>query len=136
MQTSAAGVAQRIIGASALPVPDPSDQASPDRSTWAVRALDPVSGAVLWTDRLAAPCYGATSVAAGVAFVPDTFSDTLLALDAATGATLWAFPLDGPPSSTPVVAGPSVYLGTGTGEQGPGGQNVLAGASGIWAFGL
>jgi len=133
VQTTAAGTALRIIGGTAVPVPDPSDPASADRSTWAVRAMDPATGAVLWTDRLAGPVYGATSVAGGVAFVPDTFSDTLQALDAASGVPLWAFPLDGPPSSTPVVVGSSVFVGTGTGEQGPNG-NVLAGASGIWGF--
>lgn len=132
---TAAGVATRIFGATALPVPT-GDAASADRSTWAVRALDPATGEIIWADRLAAPSYGPTSVAGGVVFVPDTFSDTLLALDAATGSTLWAFPLDGPPSSTPVVAGGSVYVGAGTGEQGPTGSNVLAGLSGIWAFGL
>ncbi|HEX6488609.1 MAG TPA: PQQ-binding-like beta-propeller repeat protein [Candidatus Dormibacteraeota bacterium] len=136
VESSSRGTAQRIIGATALPFPDPSDPASIDRMTWAVRALDPETGRLLWVDRLAAPCYGATSVAGGVAFVPDTFSDTVEALDATTGTPLWAFPLDGPPSSTPVVVGDALYLGTGTGEQGPNGQNVLAGASGIWAFGL
>lgn len=135
VETTAAGLAERIVGGTAVPVPDPADPSSVGRSTWAVRALDPATGAVLWRHRLAGPVYGATSVAGGVAFVPDTFSDTLQALDAGTGLPLWAFPLDGPPSSTPVVVGPSVYLGTGIGVQGPNG-NALAGASGIWAFKL
>ena len=131
------GIAQRILGATALPVPDPSDASSLDRSTWAVRALDPATGKILWVDRLAAPAYGPVSVAGGVVFVPDTFSDSLLALDAASGATLWAFPMNGAPSSTLVVVGDSVYTGAGTGERTQdGGQNVLAGLSGIWAFGL
>lgn len=133
VQTSASGTALRVIGGTAIPVPDPNDPASLDRATWAVRALDPASGKLLWMHRLGGPVYGATSVAGGVAFVPDTFSDTLQALDATTGLPLWAFPLDGPPSSTPVVVGGSVYLGTGTGVQGPNG-NPLAGASGIWGF--
>jgi polyvinyl alcohol dehydrogenase (cytochrome) len=130
------GVAERILGVTALPFPDASDPSGVDRSTWAVRALDPATGAILWADRLAAPAYGPVSVAGGVVFVPDTFSDTVLALDAATGLTLWAFPLNGPPSTTPVVVGDAVYVGAGTGEQGPTGSNLLAGASGIWAFGL
>jgi polyvinyl alcohol dehydrogenase (cytochrome) len=134
VETGVSGMAQRIVGATAFPFPDPSDPSSADRATWAVRSLDPRSGAVQWVDRLAAPAYGPTSIAGGVAFVPDTFSDTLLGLDAGTGTTLWAFPLNGPPSSTPVIVGDSVYVGAGTGEQGPNGQNVLAGASGIWAF--
>jgi polyvinyl alcohol dehydrogenase (cytochrome) len=134
LETAPGGMARRIVGASALPFPDLSDPSSADRATWAVRSLDPRTGAIQWVDRLAAPAYGPTSISGGVAFVPDTFSDTLLALDAATGSTLWAFPLNGPPSSTPVIVGDSVYVGAGTGEQGPNGQNVLAGASGIWAF--
>jgi outer membrane protein assembly factor BamB len=135
VQTSG-GVAQRIIGATALPVPDPTDPLSVDRSTWAVRALDPATGDILWKDRLAGPAYGAVSVAGGVVFVPDTFTDTLQALDASDGLPLAALPLGGPPSSTPVVAGDAVYVGAGTGEQGPTGSNLLGPASGIWAFGL
>ncbi len=135
VQSGPGGLARRIVGATAFPFPDPQDPASIDRSTWAVRALDPRTGAVQWVDRLAAPAYGPVSIAGGVAFVPDTFSDTLMALDATTGTTLWAFALNGPPSSTPVVVGDAVYVGAGTGFQGPNG-NLLAGASGIWAFGL
>lgn len=133
---TAGGVARRILGATSVPVPDQSDPASVDRSTWAVRALDPATGAILWTDRLAGPAYGPVSTAGGVVFVPDTFSDTVQALDAATGLPLWAFPLNGPPSSAPVVAGDALYVGAGTGEQGPNGQNALAPAGSIWAFGL
>ena len=134
VQTGAGGAALRIVGATALPAPDPADPASAQRTTWAVRALDPASGRILWTDALAGPSYGATSLANGVAFVPDTFSDTLMAIDAATGLPLWAFPLDGPPSSTPVVTADHVYVGAGTGEQGPGGRDLLAGTGAIWAF--
>jgi outer membrane protein assembly factor BamB len=136
VETDAAGRALRIVGATAFPVPDPSDPASVDRSTWAVRALNPSDGTILWTDRLGGPAYGATSLVDGIAFVPDTFADALLAVDAASGMTLAAVPLGGPPSSTPVVAEDGLFLGTGTGQQGPNGEDILAGTGAIWAFAL
>jgi hypothetical protein len=40
----------------------------------------------------------------------------LVALDVATGRPLWEAPVVGPPSSTAVVAGDTVLLGTGTRE--------------------
>jgi outer membrane protein assembly factor BamB len=121
VQVDDAGHAQRIIGATAIPLPEqPSDPAAfldqLDKMTWSVRALDPATGAVLWVHRLAGPSYGATTVANGVVFVPDTFTDTVQALDAATGLPLWTSPLIGPPASAPAVVGDSIYLGSGTRE--------------------
>jgi len=49
-------------------------------------------------------------------FVPETVPSDLVALDAASGLPLWVSPVLGPPSSTAVVVGDSVYLGTGTRE--------------------
>jgi outer membrane protein assembly factor BamB len=113
----------RIIGATAIPVPNqafPEDPAAfvdqTDKMTWAVRAIDPATGAVLWVHRLAGPTYGAPTVANGVVFLPDTFTDTLQALDAATGLLLWAAPLIGPPASAPAVVGDRVFVGSGTRE--------------------
>jgi outer membrane protein assembly factor BamB len=103
-----------VVGATAIPIPrGPEDL---DQTTWAVRGLDPLTGVVDWTYRLAGPSYGHTSVAGGVAFVPDTTTSSLLALDASTGLPLWQAPVVGPPSSTAVVAGDTVLLGTGTRE--------------------
>ena len=113
------GRALRIIGTTALPVPRPDQEEFPDsvdRSTWSVRALDPVTGEIEWVWRLAGPSYGAPTVANGVVFVPDTFTDTLMALDAETGTLLAARPMLGPPASAPAVVGDSVYLGGGTRE--------------------
>jgi outer membrane protein assembly factor BamB len=121
VQHDDAGHALRIIGATAIPLPEqPSDPASfldqVDKMTWAVRALDPATGAVLWIHRLGGPSYGAPTVANGVVFVPDTFTDTIQALDASTGLPLWSFPLIGPPASAPAVVGNNLYVGSGTRE--------------------
>ena len=113
------GRAVRIIGTTAIPVPRPDQEEFPDsvdRSTWSVRALDPATGEIEWVWRLAGPSYGAPTVANGLVFVPNTFTDTLMVLDAETGALLVARPLLGPPSSAPTVVGDSVYLGGGTRE--------------------
>ncbi len=103
-----------VVGATAIPVPHSLGDLDP--ATWAVRALDPASGELRWTYRLAGPSYGHTSVVNGVAFVPITTNSALLALDAATGLPLWEAPVVGPPSGTAVVAGDTILLGTGTRE--------------------
>jgi polyvinyl alcohol dehydrogenase (cytochrome) len=110
----ATGRPRAVIGATAIPVPHDSDEV--DRATWAVRAIDPADGHVLWVHRLAGPAYGPTTVANDIAFVPDTFTSSLQALDAATGRLLWTAPVGGPPASAPVVVGAGVYLGAGTRE--------------------
>lgn len=119
VQKDESGRAVRIIGTTAIPVPRPDQKEFPesvDRSTWSVRAIDPATGEIEWVWRLAGPSYGAPTVANGLVFVPDTFTDTLMVLDAETGAMLTARPLLGPPASAPAVVGDSVYLGGGTRE--------------------
>jgi polyvinyl alcohol dehydrogenase (cytochrome) len=121
VQVDAKGYAVRIVGATAIPLPSQTDDPAQladqvDRMTWSVRALDPATGKVLWVHRLAGPSYGATTIANGVVFIPDTFTDTVQALDAATGLLLWTAPLIGPPASAPAVVGDSIYLGSGTRE--------------------
>jgi outer membrane protein assembly factor BamB len=109
----------RIIGTTAIGLPEPGKPSvgqQVDRMTWVARALDPATGAILWTHRLGGPSYGAPTIANGVVFLPDTFTDTVQALDAATGQLLWAAPQIGPPASAPAVVGDSVYLGNGTRE--------------------
>jgi outer membrane protein assembly factor BamB len=113
VQTGPGGVAE-VIGATAIPVPHGPEDLDP--STWSVRALNPRTGQVDWTYRLAGPSYGHTSLVNGVAFVPITTNSSLLALDASSGLPLWEAPVVGPPSSTAVVAGDTVLLGTGTRE--------------------
>lgn len=150
VQRAADGSAVRVIGATAVPVPRSPDDL--DRTTWAVRAIDPAGGRVEWTYRLAGPSYGATSVVNGIALVADTTNSSVLALDAATGTLLWEAPVIGPPSSTPVVVGDSVYVGTGTRETdlewkafnnqledafgGTVGESPLSPVSGVQAFRL
>lgn len=114
VQLGTDGRAMRVIGGTAIPVPRTLRDLN--RATWAVRALNPQTGRIDWVFRLALPTYAATSVVNGLALVPETFESSLLALDAATGRPLWLSPVIGPPSSTPVVVGDSVYLGTGTRE--------------------
>jgi polyvinyl alcohol dehydrogenase (cytochrome) len=139
------GRARAVIGATAIPVPH--DAGEVERATWAVRALDPADGHVLWIHRLAGPSYGPTTVAGGVAFVPDTFTSSVQALDAATGTLLWTAPVVGPPASAPVAVGDSVYLGAGTRETDAEfksfgtqlqavGNHPLSPLSGIYAFHL
>ena len=103
-----------VVGATAIPVPRSPEDLDP--TSWAVRAFDPASGQIAWTYRLAGPSYGHTSLVNGVALVPDTTNSSLVALDVATGLPLWESPVVGPPSSTAVVAGDTVLVGTGTRE--------------------
>jgi outer membrane protein assembly factor BamB len=131
VQTDADGRALRIIGATAVPVPRSWQQVV--HATVAVRAIDPTTGATLWTYRLAGPTYGSVSVANGVAFVPDTTSASLIALDAANGLLVKALPVVGPPSSTPVVVGGSVYVSAGTSESG---IPLLNRTGGVYRFAL
>ncbi|HZQ84708.1 MAG TPA: PQQ-binding-like beta-propeller repeat protein [Acidimicrobiales bacterium] len=114
VQRDASGRAVRVVGGTAIPFPQTADQVA--STLWAVRGLSAAKGAMQWTYQLGGPTYAATSVVNGVAFVPETVSSDLIALDAATGLPLWVAPVIGPPSSTAVVAGDSVYLGTGTRE--------------------
>jgi outer membrane protein assembly factor BamB len=114
VEPGANGRARRVVGATAIPFPQTAQQVR--QATWAVRGLDAQTGRLSWTYKLGGPSYAATSIVNGVALVPDTVPSALLAIDADTGAPLWAAPVIGPPSSTAVVAGDSVYLGTGTRE--------------------
>ena len=114
VQLDAGGRALRVVGGTAIPVPQSPDQLA--TAVWAVRGLDAKTGSIGWTFELGGPTYAASSVANGVVFVPETVPSDLVALDASTGLPLWASPVIGPPSSTAVVAGDSVYLGTGTRE--------------------
>lgn len=104
----------QVVGATAIPVPHSA--ADLDATTWSVRAFDPRTGKLNWTYRLAGPSYAPTSIVNGVAFVPDTTTSSLIALDTSTGLPLWQAPLIGPPSSTAVVSGSTVVVGTGTRE--------------------
>lgn len=103
-----------VVGATAIPIPQ--DLAGVDRATWAIRGLDPATGKVVWKYRLAGPSYGHTSIVNGVALVADTTTTSVIGLSVKTGLPLWVGPVIGPPSSTAVVAGDSVYVGTGTRE--------------------
>jgi outer membrane protein assembly factor BamB len=102
------------VGATAIPVPRSPDDLDP--ATWSVRGFNPLTGHINWTYRLAGPSYAHTSIVNGVAFVPDTTTSSLIALNAATGLPLWQAPVVGPPSSTAVVSGSTVIVGTGTRE--------------------
>jgi polyvinyl alcohol dehydrogenase (cytochrome) len=149
--SDANGVARQIVGGTAIPIPFKSG------GSWSgalenIHAFDATTGKVLWTERLVAPTYAATSVVNDIALVPLTVASSVLAIDLKTGTPLWVGPVVGPPSSTAVVSGSSIYLGTGTSEsdleyktlglafppalQRAIGQSPLSPLSGIQAFQL
>jgi outer membrane protein assembly factor BamB len=116
VQTDSRGRAVRIIGATAIPTPTTMGARKVVNSLLAVRALDPENGHVLWTYRLAGPTYGSTTVAGGLAFVPDTTTSSVIVLDAALGVPVTVLPVIGPPSSAAAIVGNSVYITGGTRE--------------------
>jgi len=79
-----------------------------------LHAISAVDGRVLWRAPLARPSYGSASYVNGVVLFASTFDFSAKAFDADTGLLLWESPLPGPPSSTPVALGDSVYIGVGT----------------------
>jgi outer membrane protein assembly factor BamB len=113
--TGSNGRASSIIGGTAIPIPGATVQ-SLNETTEDIHAFDAQTGKVQWVEHLVAPTYASASVVNGLVFMPVTTCSCLLALSARTGAPLWVNPAIGPPSSTAVVSGRSVYLGDGTNE--------------------
>jgi hypothetical protein len=62
--------------------------------------------------------------------VPSTVDFAINVFHADTGVLLRRVPLNGAPSSAPALVGDSLYIGSGTTEQGL----PLDDLSGIWAF--
>jgi outer membrane protein assembly factor BamB len=90
------------------------------RSSGAVYALDPASGAVRWTfdaDGRMLPTASAPVVADGRLYVGEGmhghFACSLYCLDPATGRQLWAIEATDHIESTPAVSGGVVYFGAG-----------------------
>jgi polyvinyl alcohol dehydrogenase (cytochrome) len=104
----------QVVGTTAIPVPHSAGQAVD--STVSVRGFDPATCHIDWTYRLAGPSYAHTSIVNGVAFIPDTTTFSVIAIDTRTGLPLWQSPVLGPPSSTAVVDGSTVVVGSGTRE--------------------
>jgi outer membrane protein assembly factor BamB len=104
----------QVVGTTAIPVPHSASEAVD--STVSVRGFDPATGHINWTYRLAGPSYAHTSIVNGVAFIPDTTTFSVIAVDTSTGVPLWQAPVLGPPSSTAVVDGSTVVVGSGTRE--------------------
>ena len=104
----------QVVGTTAIPIPHSAGQVVD--STVSVRGFDPATGHINWTYRLAGPSYAHTSIVNGVAFIPDTTTFSVIAVDTATGLPLWQAPVLGPPSSTAVVDGSTVVVGSGTRE--------------------
>lgn len=75
-------------------------------------ALNGSNGARLWSG-VAGPSYAASAVVNGVVFAGD-LTGVFKAFDASNGLPLFAFPLLGPISSAPAVAGDLVVIGSGT----------------------
>jgi outer membrane protein assembly factor BamB len=113
--SDARGRATQIIGGTAIPIPFKNG------GNWLgslenIHSFNANTGKVLWSDRLVAPTYGSASVVNDIALIPLTTASSVVALDLKTGLPLWVGPVLGPPSSTAVVSGSSIYLGTGTNE--------------------
>jgi outer membrane protein assembly factor BamB len=104
----------QVVGTTAIPIPHSVGEAVD--STVSLRGFDPATGHVNWTYRLAGPSYAHTSIVNGVAFIPDTTTLSVIAINTATGLPLWQAPVLGPPSSTAVVDGSTVVVGSGTRE--------------------
>ena len=104
----------QVVGTTAIPVPHSATDAVD--STVSVRGFDPATCHMDWTYRLAGPSYAHTSIVNGVAFIPDTTTFSVIAIDTRTGLPLWQAPVLGPPSSTAVVDGSTVVVGSGTRE--------------------
>jgi polyvinyl alcohol dehydrogenase (cytochrome) len=109
------GTARQIVGGTAIPIPFKSGGNLPG-ALEDIHAFDANTGKVLWSDRLVAPTYASASVVNDIALMPLTVASSVVALDLKTGLPLWIGPVLGPPSSTAVVHGSSIYLGTGTNE--------------------
>jgi polyvinyl alcohol dehydrogenase (cytochrome) len=75
-------------------------------------AIDARSGSILWRG-VQAPSYAGSAVVNGVVF-NGALHSLLRAMDAGTGVVLWAAPVLGPVSSSPAIAGDTVYVGSGT----------------------
>lgn len=114
--SNSSGEATQIVGGTAIPIPLSSHGGSLLGSLEDIHSFDANTGKVLWSDRLVVPTYGSTSVVNDIAFLPMTVASSVVAVDLETGLPLWVGPVLGPPSSTAVVSGSSVYLGTGTNE--------------------
>ncbi|MGQ0536434.1 MAG: outer membrane protein assembly factor BamB family protein [Methanobacteriota archaeon] len=152
------GATPAIFVATALstPIGEPVDSHGPNvdaslaedpgrmMSLHAIRASD---GAVLWRSPVARASFGAPVYADGIVFVPSTFDSSVKAFDADDGRLLASVPLNGPPSSAPVVVGDTLFVGAGTREtdaefktfqlagiEPVAGDHALSRLAGVWAF--
>jgi polyvinyl alcohol dehydrogenase (cytochrome) len=114
--SNAQGEATQIVGGTAIPIPIAKNGGNVLGSLEDIHSFDATTGKVMWSDRLVVPTYGSTSIVNDIAFLPLTVASSVIAVDLKTGLPLWVGPVLGPPSSTAVVSGSSVYLGTGTNE--------------------
>ncbi|MGN6474515.1 MAG: outer membrane protein assembly factor BamB family protein [Mycobacteriales bacterium] len=113
--SDADGRARQLVGGTAIPIPYKSGGNWPG-AIENIHSFDATTGKVLWSDRLVAPTYASTSTVNDIALIPLTVASSVVAVDLKTGLPLWVAPILGPPSSTAVVSGSSIYVGTGTNE--------------------
>jgi outer membrane protein assembly factor BamB len=76
-----------------------------------VHALDPATGATVWTAATGAAVLSSPAVAGGLVYV-GSGDRKLYALDADTGATVWTVSTGGAVDAAPAVAGGVVYAGS------------------------
>lgn len=109
--------------------PDPTLLEDPARML-SIHAFSAIDGRLLWRSPLSRQSYGAPTYARGVLFVPSTVDVAINVFDADSGVLLRRVHVNGAPSSAPAIVGDSIYVGSGTTEQGL----PLDDLSGIWAF--
>ncbi len=97
---------------------------------FSLHAISAIDGRVLWRSPLSRQSYGAPTYARGLVFVPSTVGFGVYVFSADSGLLLRVLPLNGAPASAPAILGDSIYVGTGTTQEGIPIQSL----SGIWAF--
>lgn len=97
---------------------------------FSLHAMSAVDGRILWRSPLSRQSYGAPTYSRGLVYVPSTVGFGLYVFSADTGLLLRVLPLIGAPSSAPAIVGDSVYMGSGTTQEGI----PIEALSGIWGF--
>ena len=97
---------------------------------FSLHAISAIDGRVLWRSPLSRQSYGAPTYSRGLVFVPSTAGFGIYVFSADSGLLLRVLPLNGAPSSAPAILDDSIYVGTGTTQEGI----PIQALSGIWAF--
>jgi glucose dehydrogenase len=88
--------------------PERPPRFAPEESWGKVIAIDPLTGAIRWEDKLVTPPWGGVTSTAGNLLFGGTLEGVIYALDARTGQRLWYFA-----GNDRVYASPVTYLANG-----------------------